>query len=578
MAKQKTSSQGFSKKPNNRKGNQRNRSNKNRAKGAELEVGMEGVTKGGSDRPHNTAAQCADNDPNWYTHIYPLVQDVANFNYNIPVGTPFNPGTGLTSHVIGTTTVSMDPSINLGKVVPGIFTFRVAPSIGISADPTSAPNVAAQQLYSLVRKANSGSVNYDKTDLMMMIVAMDSAYMLYEEMLRAYRLIGRYDVNSRYMPDALMYSLGFAPDLQKNLADFRGLLDTFAYKFSAINVPDQFDFIKRHSWLFTNVYTDSEASKAQLYAYVPDGFYVWQEASGDQPAYLRYISRESLYLGDIVDTLDKMYQAMNEIMEPLLGSQDIGTMSGDIAKAFGESGMISVMPAAQYETLTPVYSMEVIQQMMNSTIVGTRLSNPDIHVKYDNLTSGPYLTFEPTVDTALPYCLHGLHKHLINLKQPGGVDINMVATRNICNIDFTGNTSNAPITSCGTEVVVRAYINVLVTSNGYLSGTKPLKVEFKQNVLLPIRNAESAASMSTTDLSDLQDAVQSMVFATAFDNHPSMYIFYQNKWKPNENNLVSFQGVFQDYENYAWLDDQTVKQMNDAALLSLFYTQAWPTL
>lgn len=476
MAKQKLQNQAKSKQTGNHKNNSRRRSNKSNFRSKEMEASVDEASKGTGDMPHNTAARCSNNDPSWYTHVFPLVQDVANFNYNIPVGTPFNPLQDR-SIPLGPASIRANKSSTLGKVVPGIFTLEVQPSIGYSADPTSAPNIAAQQIFSLVRKANSGAVNYDKTDLMMMIIAMDSAYMLYEEMLRAYRLIGRYDVDSRYMPDALMYALGFTPDLQRDLANFRALLDTFAYKFSAINVPDQFDFIKRHSWLFSNVYADNESSKAQLYAYVPDGYYKWVEGKDGQPSHLKYVLRDVLYNTDHVATIDEMYKAMNTLMEPLLGSQDVGIMSGDIAKAFGDSGMISVIPAGQYETLTPTYSMEVIQQMMNSSILGANVTNADITANYDVLESGPYLQYTPKITKTSEDAPKGLHKHLVNIRQDGGVDINMVSTRNICVIDWLSNTTEAQIVSCGTEIITHAYMYILPSDGYHILKTLPNRYE-----------------------------------------------------------------------------------------------------
>lgn len=575
MAKQKAQNQGKTKQNSNRKGNSRRRSNKSNFRGKEVETSLENVPKESGDMPHNTAARCTNNDPSWYTHVFPLAQDVASFNYNIPVGTPFN---SVLERSIACGPASMKSrSTTLANTVPGIFTLEVQPCIGYSADPTSAPNIAAQQLYSLVRKANSGAVNYDKTDLMMMIIAMDSAYMLYEEMLRAYRLIGRYDVDSRYMPDTLLHALGFSPDLQRDLANFRALLDTFAYKFSAINVPDQFDFIKRHSWLFSNVYADSESSKAQLYAYVPDGYYKWEEGKDGKPTYLKYISRDMLYNTDKVDTIAAMYKAMNTLMEPLLGSQDIGVMSGDIAKAFGEGGMISIIPAGQYETLTPTYSMEVIQQMMNSTILDSHVIDSDITVVNDNLESGPYLQFKPYITKTSANVAGGLHKHLVNIRQAGGVDINMVATRNICVLDWNFNPTEAHIVSCGTEIVTRAKMYVLNSNGHNITSTNPPYYTFHQNPIFPLNSLSASTSMDDETWVEVRGYLLGMLYATAFDNHPSMYVFFRDNWNDTANTIV-YQGAFQDYDNYTWLDDQTVKQLNDAALISLFYTQSWPNI
>lgn len=198
---------------NNKSNNKNKRPNtrrrgKSRNGDKEMEINIEDAAVNKADVPHVKTSSSKDNDPSWYTHIYPLVNDVANFNYNIPVGTPFDPYSNVPRVENTRYNLGVNKETTLGRVVPGIMTFNVTPSIGYSADPTSAPNIAAQQMYTIVRKANSGAVNYDKTDLMMTVIAMDNAYMLYEILLRAYRSIGKYDPNSRYSPDGLMYAQG----------------------------------------------------------------------------------------------------------------------------------------------------------------------------------------------------------------------------------------------------------------------------------------------------------------------------------------------------------------------------------
>lgn len=421
--------------------------NKNRNRGCnrnkkprevEVEVEEKKINKG--DLPHVVTKGRSDNDPSWYTHLYAYASDVGNFNYNVPVGTQFNPFTGVTVKS-GDAAVAIDPSLSTQATrVPGIMTLSVLPSIGVASDATAAPNVAAQQLYTIVRKANSGAVNYDKTDLMMMILAMDSAYMLYEELLRAYRCIGTYNPMNRYQPNALLYALGYDADLQNNLADFKGILDLMCYQLGSINVPDQFDFITRHSWLFTNVYADAPGEKAQMYAYVPAGYFVWTEGTDSKPTYLKYVTRSELFGKQRVGDLNQIRKAINALLQPLLGSSDVGTMSGDLAKAFSDGGMIKFQPVSTYEAVAPVYSEEVLIQIMNTLPVPVDIANGkyDITVNNKDLVSGPYLMHTPTLIDSVDAWLRGLLKHMINIPAESSVDVNLVATRNIVACGNTG--------------------------------------------------------------------------------------------------------------------------------------------
>lgn len=490
--------------------------------------------------PHIISEGKKNNDPSWYTHIYPVVSDVASIAYDIPVGTPFIQTTN--NMLVNTVDGGMPISIKAQKgvlqsTIPGIMTIKLVPSIGVSKDVTSAPNVAAQQLYTLIRKANSGAANYDKTDPMMVVMAMDSAYMLYEELLRAYRLLGSYNYMSRYLPDALLHSLGFSPSLGKELANFRGILDLFAYKLGSINVPDQFDVIHRHSWLFTNVYTDSPDAKAQLFAYKPDGFYVWTEGQNAQPTYLKYLTRDELYGVSEVASLSQIMSAIDKVMVPILGSQDIGIISGDIAKAFGDGGMIKIMPVQDYETLQPVYSEEVLTQITNLTVMGNpisttdRPSNMDITINYESPAAGPYFTHQPAAHFDprgreagfTGYSL--LHKKLLNMhKSDPTPEDNMVATRLMSAFVADGQFhtgkfgANLPIYTCGTEWVSGVEIHVLQFNqdSGHLTSADPSVYKWLQEVIYPYNTITGLTNIDSNGKETMDDQMRSAVYSSSF--------------------------------------------------------------
>lgn len=104
-----------------------------------------------------------------------MVKDVASLSFNLPYGTR----SGLPS-----------PSNRESRVttsVPGILTIRFVTSLGVAnGSVASAINVAAKNIYSYVRFANSGARNYDSPDLMMYLLAMDSAYMFYAYLTKLY--------------------------------------------------------------------------------------------------------------------------------------------------------------------------------------------------------------------------------------------------------------------------------------------------------------------------------------------------------------------------------------------------------
>ena len=107
----------------NYKGKNKRPNTRGRGKGRngnkEMEVNIEDASVNKADMPHVKTDSSKDNDPSWYTHIYPLVNDIANFNYNIPVGTPFNPLSNVSSVYLDTeTTYGINKGTTTGKVVP----------------------------------------------------------------------------------------------------------------------------------------------------------------------------------------------------------------------------------------------------------------------------------------------------------------------------------------------------------------------------------------------------------------------------------------------------------------------------
>lgn len=534
--------------------------------------------------PHVVTDSKASNDPSWYTHIYPLAKDVASLSFNIPTGQIFDATLhASTEYPDGWegSKFSWDTTPGLPTygyyTVPGIMMLEVTPILGSCMGPNDAANIAAQEEYTMVRKANSGAINYDKTDLMMLNIAMDSAYMLYEYLLRGYRTYGMYATMNRYMPDALLQAQGFSPALSNQLANFRTMLDMFAYSLASINIPDQFDFIKRHSWMFTHVYKDSPLDKASMYLFRPDGFYVWTEGQDNKPTYLDYTQRKFLFdLGsdtDLIGSLDQIQNAIDKIMTPILGSQDVGTISGDVAKAFGEGGMIKIRPVEDHEALTPVFDMEVISQIENARIFHAP-ANLNIVQQLSDTIAGPYLQQDIRLNN-----FDGVKrflKPLLNLHSasPTPEEI-VVATRLIGTVGdplISGNDYYFGVDSMGTEIITSCHIYQFSISP--TNGSRVLR-DIKVYQEMPVGDLPTSnSSMIAAKAANL--ALVSTAI-TAFSHHPTIYLIgHQFDQWDRVNNPGVFAGVLQDYDNYVWLEPDNIRHMNTAAVLSEFAVKDYP--
>lgn len=536
--------------PKSRKGNRRPK---------EVEVNMD---RGRLNRADLIIGE-SSNDPAWYSNIKPLLDDMATYPFNNPIGL----------------TVDMKDSKNQTSTVearytvPGVMQLAFSPTIGQCNDPNHAVNVAAQQLFTLTRQANSGAANYDRTEMLMLIIAMANAYMLYEELCRGYKAMQTYNYMNRYMPVTLCFALGFSTDIQKNLKDFKGMLDVFAYKLSSICIPDQFDIIKRWQYLCQNIFKDSENDRAQLYVTRPDGYYIWTEGVSARPTYLKYVSIGDLtgHTQPVYQTVDDMYTAMNKLLDPILGSEDVGLISGDMVKAFGESGMVKIALVDENSMIEPVYNIEALNQIMNTTTVNPVDASLDITQALDNTVTGPYLISNPYVIASLAVESPNYNNNLMNTVKrflnlhdiEPSPDMVMTSSRFLSTTvnkhPVDGQTNPVFDIVCGTEVVnqVRYFINTA-------SGINTIGLETVIDMIpnSGTTNAERILGWSGNNITlDNMVLLRHLALAEPFDFRPPYYVFEGTALTDAES--VNFVCPMTDVDNYTTLDSTDLQNLHD---------------
>lgn len=319
-----------------------------------------------SDESDNTQEPpIGANDPKWY-ELYPqLVNDSATHSFFNPVGNKFSLTNGnmLDPNMYGASITSAMVNVSM----PGLCKLEFVPGYGYSEDFNSQINIAARNIYSFIRHANSGHSNYDPADLMMYLIAMDSAYMYYAWMVRLYGIARLYSPVNKYYPVTLMHANGVSfSEVQKNLADFREYINTFAAKIGNLVVPSVTSLSQRHQWMCANIFTDSGTSKAQSYMFVPAGFHVFSEITTETGTSLTFkpLARSDGYLLNVAD----IAQYGDYIINHIMGSEDAGIMSGDILKAFGTDGCFKIGSVDPGYAVTPVYSPEVLTQIQNASV------------------------------------------------------------------------------------------------------------------------------------------------------------------------------------------------------------------
>lgn len=477
------------------------------------------------------------NDPAWYTRATDLTLNAGNFSFNNAAGLPLS---------------NLEGSNSTDFTVPGIIAATYSMIPGAVWDKANAPiNLAARALYDKVNYKNSRNFSYDAPDLMMYVYGVSSCYALWAFMVRAYGVMNTYSVNNRYIPDALVQSMGLDPqELRRNMADFLYHINMFARRINTLPVPDDLPIFSRYMWMPSNVWADSESAKAGLFLYVPSYFWKYNEA--DTTGLASYLTQEAW--GTDPHTLSSLYSLGDRLVEALLSSQDINNMGSDVLKAY--EGKIVQLPGVEPEyCVIPQYSAEVLQQFHNSMRISTsRISSvpttgswtAETGIIHQSNDKG-YIQFRYTgSDTTGDKYFDGQTNKLLDAfnNDPSPEDV-FVMTR----LMFTASVGT--LMSAGTEVLNDLWI---------------VKFEDDQSLTL----SQAPRYLTTIDV----DNIVATDLLSFLNNQSSMTFFTSapltlGTFKASTIDKSYFR-IIGDVNNYTTISSDSIKKLHNASMLSLF--------
>ena len=551
--------------------------------------------------------------------LTPVLQEMAA---SLPFGRALGSQTDFVSAALLSAETGTISNESVPSTFPGIMTLSWLPTIGISEGPTSPVSLAGRKLYYFVRHANSGHVNYDAPDLTNYIVAADSAFFMFSYFRRALGMLNTFSPLNRYYAQYAMESAGFDyNDLFHNAAELNFFLNQMAAKMRSLVLPKSIAYYQRHSALSDNIYADADDARAQTYQFVPAGWYVWTEpTSGDVSDhrlwFLRFHpnpgitntsgdrSSENVNAhsqrpdrGKLI-TLADMREIMDEILEPLLLSEDFNIMSGDILKAFGSDVIVGVSEVPIGYTITPVYDEDALDQIRNAIILTLDIEiEPGIgstaRGEFDIVQKdGLYLYYSPkfrcrelfvrkpildyahgmpspgrnlaaTRFTVSPRSIHYLSSSVVK-NQDGSLSASL-----ICELSFS---------QIGTEVITSAWTSQIAFEKNDIDVYQP-RIDFKSvratNPVLVINGA------ITDTMTQYYARLASVTRTAVFHSHPQQYIAAAELTAPVPSDSDPFTiatavttkpiGFIGDFTNYCVLERSDVEKMHEAAVLALFF-------
>ena len=555
------------------------------------------------------AQRSKPNDWRWYAQNEQLLKDSSSFPYSWPLGNKLNLGVNA-------------PEVNKGSL-PGVMAIWTAPTFGWSDNPNSPVNVAARNIYSFVRHANSGHANYDAPDLMLYMCAMDSIYSYLSFLKRVYGVISTYSYTNRYYPKAVITAMTVDyDDVQRNLADFRGFINSFAVKVGSMCIPASMSYMAKHMWMYSGLYYDSDQDKAQTYLFVPNNLYRYA-LDTDGAGMLESFSLAEYYT--TIGTTDHEPSYINfeglrkiadDMLNPILRSEDMNIMSGDILKAFGAANIYKVEGIGETYTVLPSYEPEVLDQIQNMSLVGRfKFSGHDQmnQVGAAKLCQDPtkgWLVSKPLFNHAYPFTLADeefpgqnvfISDKIVTFEHGDITPANtMEATRmtNIAREYSKEHTDSYEVHTLGSEVglFARIYYYVEVEGDWKLQNTQAIYSGLTHILNLKSNEVYSQVkeNMDSAAVGTAQDAIQNY-FSTMFisfrdelskdanlvhrlsqfNRHPAVAITTGLQDVDTGTRHVApaygrFNGYIFDVNYYTVLSEEDLRVMSEIALLSQF--------
>lgn len=416
----------------------RNRNDKKDYTKGDRRNSRSGNRKGAMDR--EPTASYGQNHIEWYVPDERMLANTANIPWGYRTGDPL-------------------PIADGKYALPGVVSVEYIPTYGDMSSATSPFNVASTAAYTFVRHANSGSKNYDASDLMLYFMAMDSIYAGITFIQRAIGLGMTYNKDSTYYPHALMHGMGVKWDAEfiGNTLNYINRLNHIILKVATLAVPGHFNIYDRHIQMNSAVYIDEENPHSQVYVAIPKILYKFEldaEYKGMLKAIPWATATEDRPITEYLDLLDSFIDA-------IYSDEDAGLMAGDIKKAYGDS-LFKLTTLSSNVDLTPVYNKDVLQQIHNATVANYAVSDiTQVVTESDDGITG-YLKQDVKVDTTSINERHLLGgNQLLDIHGEPTPEMVMRTTRFKASIDpnyVSGAVNLVPVKNPPSELVSRVVI------------------------------------------------------------------------------------------------------------------------
>lgn len=480
------------------------------------------------------------NDWTWYAPSEQIAKDLASIPFNLITGTIWDSTVKQVKQSTGASMKTTAPTvmaINYALYAGGEVT-----------SATDSINMAAKQLYTAIRKSNSGAKVYEATDVMMYVLAMREVYALYFQIKRILGVVNAYSFLNRAMPEGILHALGLTDeaitDLRSNLASYRGRLNLIAASINSFAIPKYFKVFLRDAYLSSYIFADSTSLAGQLYAFKLSWTRRWDGTAA---------SSGSALVADPITSISSINALMDKLqghIDALFYDTDINTMAGDVVKAFPESDLYKLGETPEDYVVVPGYDEDVANQINNMVWLAVEdfiQDNSELDISQEDGLIDSVYKFSSEHPLATAFTTDNL---IFNSHKDNPDFTDVLEWSRLYNVPLATNTDNTEFSILGgSELITNVEIIHLSVNDGTYR---------KNNIYSGLTIAMDSAPSESTLLQ--------MINTPVFDWHPYIYVYATVGGK------VLQMGYMGDLKRCTFIKPQTLQRIHNAAVYALFNT------
>lgn len=324
-------------------------------------------SKGKSGKPKSYTGFEHTNDPAWRMQNPALSSTVGSILFSAPQGEFYS----FTTKIGNQDTLSNLESLPTS----GVMIFETVPLWGEGNSATSPMSIVGQKIQWLANVKWYSAVGYTPSDIIMMIMAVDSVHIMLEEAIRAYALSAQYSTQNKYFGKALVDALGFDyDDILEHLAEFRYQINQAITKINQIHIPNVFYVIDSHRNMYSRIFKEAPTStgKEQLYAFRSNCFWRYNDSTGVMQCYPWKFSKNGTLYTKV--TVELWAQEVSAMIDDILSSEFIAKMDADMLRIFPYSEIMHFDYIGEMLGLEFAYDPYILTQIFNMEFMAAKVT------------------------------------------------------------------------------------------------------------------------------------------------------------------------------------------------------------